>query len=149
MLYFVWLYHHRLVALFIRLNTTKQYFGRYTYYVFFRIFNYLPEQQSYTMLYVPSHTRSTPYFVGIFAAYVYRYLKLDKPKFRFPCSKTLLSILIAIYPLFLMTIQVFYVREYNLWLSVIYTFVYRMTFAAIVSVFIIICAINGLFKGKA
>lgn len=36
MLYFVWLYHQRLVALFIRLNTTKQYFGRYTYYVFFQ-----------------------------------------------------------------------------------------------------------------
>lgn len=115
---------------------------------FYRIFNYLPEQQSYTMLYVPSHTRSTPYFVGIFAAYVYRYLKLDKPKFRFPYSKTLLSILVAIYPLFLMTIQVFYVREYNLWLSVIYTFVYRMIFATIVSVFIIICAINGIFKGN-
>ncbi|XP_025407688.1 nose resistant to fluoxetine protein 6-like isoform X2 [Sipha flava] len=111
------------------------------------IFNYLPEQKSYTMLYIPSHTRSTPYFVGIFAAYVYRYLKLDKPKFRFPYSKTLLTILIAVYPLFLMTIQVFYVREYNLWLSVIYMFMYRITFAIIVSIFIIICAINGLFKG--
>jgi hypothetical protein len=114
---------------------------------FYRIFNYLPEQKSYTMLYIPSHTRSTPYFVGIFAAYVYRYLKLDKPKFRFPYSKTLLTILIAVYPLFLMTIQVFYVREYNLWLSVIYMFMYRITFAIIVSIFIIICAINGLFKG--
>jgi hypothetical protein len=101
------------------------------------------------MLYVPSHTRSTPYFVGIFAAYVYRYLKLDKPKFRFPYSKTLMTILIIIYPLFLMTIQVFYVQEYNLWLSVIYTFMYRMVFATIVSIFIIICAINGFFKGKS
>lgn len=100
------------------------------------------------MLYVPSHTRSTPYFVGIFAAYVYRYLKLDKPKFRFPYSKTLMTILITLYPLFLMTIQVFYVHEYNLWLSVIYTFMYRMVFATIVSIFIIISAINGFFKGK-
>lgn len=114
----------------------------------YRILNYLPEHQSYTALYVPSHTRSTPYFVGIFAAYVYRYLKLDKPKFRFPYSKTLLSILIIIYPLFLMTIQVFYVRNYNLWLSVVYTFVYRLTFATIVSIFIIICAVNELFKGN-
>lgn len=47
-----------------------------------------------------------------------------------------------------MTIQVFYVQEYNLWLSVIYTFMYRMVFATIVSMFIIICAINGFFKGK-
>jgi len=100
------------------------------------------------MLYVPSHTRSTPYFVGIFAAYVYRYLKLDKPKFRFPYSKTLITILIIIYPLFLMTIQVFYIHEYNLWLSVIYTFMYRMLFATIISMFIIISAINGFFKGK-
>lgn len=48
-----------------------------------------------------------------------------------------------------MTIQVFYVQEYNLWLSVIYTFMYRMVFATIVSMFIIICAINGFFKGKS
>lgn len=110
--------------------------------------NYLPDDQSYTALYVPGHTRSTPYFVGIFAAYVYRYLKLDRPKFRFPYSKTSLSILIALYPLVLMTIQVFYIREYDLWLSVIYTFAVRIVFAAIVSAFIIVCAINGLFKGK-
>lgn len=127
--------------IFLTLNTIE-------FLCFYRIFNYLPELQSYTRLYVPSHTRSTPYFVGIFAAYVYRYLKLDRPKFRFPYSKTLLSILIIIYPLFLMTIQVFYVREYNLWLSVIYTFMYRMVFATIVSIFIIICGINGFFKGK-
>lgn len=116
--------------------------------MFFRILSYLPDDKSYTMLYVPSHTRSTPYFVGIFAAYVYRYLKLDKPKFRFPYSKTLMTILITLYPLFLMTIQVFYVYEYNLWLSVIYTFMYRILFATIVSIFIIISAINGFFKGK-
>ncbi|XP_025194462.1 nose resistant to fluoxetine protein 6-like isoform X2 [Melanaphis sacchari] len=118
-----------------------------TFFSYLSILNYLPEQKSYVMLYVPSHTRSTPYFVGIFAAYVYRYLKLDKPKFRFPYSKTLITILIIIYPLFLMTIQVFYVQKYNLWLSVIYTFMYRMVFATIISIFIIICAVNGLFKG--
>lgn len=110
--------------------------------------NYLPAHQNYTALHVPSHTRSTPYFVGIFAAYVYRYLWLDKPKFRFPYPKTLLSILVAVYPLCLMTIQVFHAREYNLWLSVAYTFVYRTVFSTIVSVFIIICAVNGFFKGK-
>ncbi|VVC24589.1 Nose resistant-to-fluoxetine protein, N-terminal,Double-stranded RNA-binding [Cinara cedri] len=109
--------------------------------------NYLPDHQSYTVLYVPSHTRSTPYFVGIFAAYVYRYLKLDMPKFRFPYSKTLLTILITVYPLVLMTIYVFYIREYDLWLSVIYTFMFRTVFSTIVSMFIIICAINGFFKG--
>ncbi|CAH1710164.1 nose resistant to fluoxetine protein 6-like isoform X1 [Aphis gossypii] len=124
---------------------THQFYPTFLSYI--SILNYLPEHKSYTALYVPSHTRSTPYFVGIFAAYVYRYLKLDKPKFRFPYSKTLITILIIIYPLFLMTIQVFYVQEYNLWLSVIYTFMYRMVFATIVSMFIIICAINGFFKG--
>ncbi|XP_022173310.1 nose resistant to fluoxetine protein 6-like [Myzus persicae] len=118
-----------------------------TFLSYISILNYLPDHQSYTKLYVPSHTRSTPYFVGIFAAYVYRYLRLDKPKFRFPYSKTLITILITMYPLFLMTIQVFYVHEYNLWLSVIYTFLYRMVFATIVSMFIIISAINGFFKG--
>lgn len=115
---------------------------------FHRISGYLPEYDSYTTTYVPGHMRSTPYFVGIFAAYVYRYLKFDKPKFRFPCPKTLVAMLVAIYPLFLMTIQVFYIQEYKLWLSVVYAFVYRMIFAAIISMFIIICAINGLFKGK-
>lgn len=114
---------------------------------FCRIFNYPPEHRNYTMLYVPGHARSTPYFVGIFAAYVYRYLKLDRPKFRFPYPKTLLSTLVAVHPLILMTIQVFYVREYNLRLSVVYTFAYRLVFATVVSTFIIISAINGFFKG--
>lgn len=115
----------------------------------YRPFNYLPvEHRSYTALYVPGHARAAPYFVGVFAAYVYRYLKLDRPDFRFPYPKTLAWTLVAVYPLALMTAPVSYVRPYRLWLSVAYTFAYRTVFATVVSAFIIVCAVNGLVAGK-
>ncbi|VVC24505.1 Nose resistant-to-fluoxetine protein, N-terminal,Acyltransferase 3 [Cinara cedri] len=103
--------------------------------------------KTYTLLYVPTHTRATPYFVGMFAAYVYQKIKVDRPDYRFSHPTTYLFGLTAGAMLWMMSIFYFLVNEYNLWSSIVYAFVFRLVFAFFVSAAIIISSVNVHFIG--
>ncbi|XP_050436822.1 nose resistant to fluoxetine protein 6-like isoform X2 [Adelges cooleyi] len=153
LVYFAWKYQRysvyaMLVVIFISclIPTFVVYRNHFypTFMNYISTLNHLPDHRSYTELYIPSHTRSTPYFVGLFAAYVYRYLRLDKPKFQFPCPNVLLALLSISCALLFLTVHVFYMYKYNLWMSIFYALTFRLIFAAITSAIILIFAVNKI-----
>jgi hypothetical protein len=42
----------------------------------------------------------------------------------------------------------FYEYDYNLWVSVVYAFAFRLVFAVLVSAFIIVSTVNSCFQGR-
>lgn len=106
-----------------------------------------PSKIDFTLLYVPTHARATPYFVGIFTAYIYRCTKAHKPDFRFTYPTMRLCALFFTAQLWMMTIFYFFVTEYNVWTSVAYALTFRLIFATFVATFILISTINTSFRG--
>jgi len=112
-----------------------------------RNLKYPPSHEVFTLLYIPTHTRATPYFVGMFAGHVYRITKIRKPDFRFPYPTLCLWAIICGCILWMMSIFYFFVHEYNVWASVLYALVFRLIYSAVISAFIVVSAVNTCFTG--
>lgn len=113
-----------------------------------RNLKYPPSNEVFTLLYIPTHTRATPYFVGMFAGHVYRITKIRKPDFRFPYPALCLWTIICGGLLWMMSIFYFFVHEYSVWASVLYALVFRLIYSAVISAFIVVSAVNTCFTGK-
>jgi len=120
-----------------------------TKFIFYRRnLKYPPSHEDFTQLYIPTHTRATPYFVGMLAGHVYRTTKARKPDFRFPYPTLCLWTIIGGCVLWMMSLFYFFVHEYNIWASVLYALVFRLIYSAMISAFIVVSAVNTCFTGR-
>eukprot|EP00102_Acyrthosiphon_pisum_P022676 XP_016659886.1 PREDICTED: nose resistant to fluoxetine protein 6-like [Acyrthosiphon pisum] len=119
-----------------------------TFFGFISNLKYPPSHEDFTLLYIPTHTRATPYFVGMFAGHVYRTTRARKPDFRFPYPTLCLWTIVGGCVLWMMSVFYFFVHEYSMWASVLYALVFRLIYSAMISAFIIISAVNTCYTGS-
>jgi len=122
--------------------------GQNKVYFFCRNLKYPPSHEEFTLLYIPTHTRATPYFVGMFAGHVYRKTRTLKPNFRFPYPTLCLWTLVGGCILWMMSFFYFFVHEYSVWASVLYALVFRLVYSAAISAFIVVSAVNTCYTGR-
>ncbi|XP_025413409.1 uncharacterized protein LOC112685687 [Sipha flava] len=83
----------------------------------------------------------------MYAAHVYRGIRASEPNYKFSHPTLRLWAIFWSYIAWMTSVVYFYEYDYNLWVSVVYAFAFRLVFAVLVSAFIIVSTVNSCFQG--